>query len=255
MCSWAVNRHRVNADAIGSAAPGCHFYFARRVTFLSCADIPCRRPIKMSPLCKVEVTLPRVMGSGACAVAVLSMSKQEFSRLDVLLRVRSGGLRISRGRPNNLKLPAEVRPWRTKGLKENLCFLHPGPSRPAARGPAARLSLDLAQVVMGSPVWLLYLYPHQRGACLMAVRSARQIPAEPVADRAAHHELEVAAFEPRHLFGEHHHALAPRARHAGNVGAPEAALRPERLDDLLRVFVDVAVGVGFARVTGRAGAF
>jgi len=35
-----VNRHRVNADAIGSAAPGCHFYFARRVTFLSCADSP-----------------------------------------------------------------------------------------------------------------------------------------------------------------------------------------------------------------------
>jgi hypothetical protein len=42
MCSWAVNRHRVNADAIGSAAPGCHFYFARQVTFLSCADIACR---------------------------------------------------------------------------------------------------------------------------------------------------------------------------------------------------------------------
>src|SRR5215469_13510063 len=42
---------------------------------------------------------------------------------------------------------------------ENLCFLHPGPSRPAVRGPAARLSLDLAQVVMGGPVWLLYLTP------------------------------------------------------------------------------------------------
>jgi hypothetical protein len=28
-------------------------------------------------------------------VAVLSMSKQEFSRLDVLLRVQSGGLRVS----------------------------------------------------------------------------------------------------------------------------------------------------------------
>jgi hypothetical protein len=28
-------------------------------------------------------------------VAVLSMSKQEFSRLEVLLRVQSGGLRIS----------------------------------------------------------------------------------------------------------------------------------------------------------------
>jgi hypothetical protein len=91
------------------------------------------------------------------------MSKQEFSRLDVLLRVRSGGLRISHGRPNNLKLPAEVRPRRTKGLTENLSFLHPGPGRPAARGPAARLSLDLAQVVMGGPVWLLYLFPPSRG--------------------------------------------------------------------------------------------
>jgi len=28
-------------------------------------------------------------------VAVLSMSKQEFSRLEVLLRVQSGGLRVS----------------------------------------------------------------------------------------------------------------------------------------------------------------
>jgi hypothetical protein len=30
-----------------------------------------------------------------CAVPVLSMSKQEFSRLDVLLRVQSGRLRVS----------------------------------------------------------------------------------------------------------------------------------------------------------------
>jgi hypothetical protein len=30
----------------------------------------------MTPLCKVEVTLPRVWGSGRCAVAVVSMSKQ-----------------------------------------------------------------------------------------------------------------------------------------------------------------------------------
>jgi len=74
-------------------------------------------------------------------VAVLSMSKQEFSRLDVLLRVQSGRLRISdacvliglqrrqvfrllrglkqdgsasllskhRGKPSNHRLPAEVR--------------------------------------------------------------------------------------------------------------------------------------------------
>jgi hypothetical protein len=74
-------------------------------------------------------------------VAVLSMSKQEFSRLDVLLRVQSGRLRVSdtcvliglqrrqvfrllrgvkqdgatsllskrRGKPSNHRLPAEVR--------------------------------------------------------------------------------------------------------------------------------------------------
>jgi hypothetical protein len=74
-------------------------------------------------------------------VAVLSMSKQEFSRLDVLLRVRSGRLRVTdvcvliglrrrqvfrllrdlkqdgstsllskrRGRPSNHRLPDEVR--------------------------------------------------------------------------------------------------------------------------------------------------
>jgi len=42
---------------------GCHLYFARRVTFLSCADIPCKRNIEMTPLCKIEATLPRVLGS------------------------------------------------------------------------------------------------------------------------------------------------------------------------------------------------
>jgi hypothetical protein len=42
---------------------GCHLYFARRVTFLSCADMSCKRNIEMTPLCKVEVTLPRVLGS------------------------------------------------------------------------------------------------------------------------------------------------------------------------------------------------
>ena len=49
----------------------------------------------MTPLCKIEVTHPRVLGSREVRVAVLSMSKQEFSRLDVLLRVQSGRLRVS----------------------------------------------------------------------------------------------------------------------------------------------------------------
>ena len=42
---------------------GCHLYFARPVTFLSCADSFCKRNIEMTPLCKIEVTLPRVLGS------------------------------------------------------------------------------------------------------------------------------------------------------------------------------------------------
>src|SRR5437762_3402684 len=84
--------------------------------------------------------------------------------------------------------------------------------------------------------------------------SGRQFPAEPVADRAAHHQFEVAPLQPRHLFCEHRHALLPRARHAGDVGAPEAAFRPEGLDNLLRVFVDVAIGIWLARIAGRSGA-
>src|SRR5216683_5865851 len=83
--------------------------------------------------------------------------------------------------------------------------------------------------------------------------SRRQLPSDPVAYRAAHHQFEVAAFEKRHLLGEHHNALPPRARHAGDVGAPEGALWAERVEDLLGVFVDVAIGVGRARIARRTG--
>jgi hypothetical protein len=50
----------------------------------------CRRRIGITPLCKIEVTLLRVPASRECAVAVVSMRNQEFSRLEVLLRVQSG---------------------------------------------------------------------------------------------------------------------------------------------------------------------
>jgi hypothetical protein len=36
-----------------SARGGCHLYFARRVTFLSCADNLCKRNIEMTPLRKM----------------------------------------------------------------------------------------------------------------------------------------------------------------------------------------------------------
>src|SRR5271166_4164376 len=95
----------------------------------------------MAPLCNIEMTLPGFWGPGRCVMAVLSMRKQEFSRLDVLLLVQSGRLRVAdacaliglrrrqvfrllhdlkqdgatsllskrRGKPGNHRLPAEVR--------------------------------------------------------------------------------------------------------------------------------------------------
>jgi hypothetical protein len=45
--------------------PECHLYFARRVSFLSCADITCRRPIKMAPLRRFGMTLSRAVTTPA----------------------------------------------------------------------------------------------------------------------------------------------------------------------------------------------
>jgi hypothetical protein len=52
------------------------------------------RPVteEMTPLCKVDATLPGVRG---CAMPVVSMSKEEFDRLEVLLGVQSGRLRVA----------------------------------------------------------------------------------------------------------------------------------------------------------------
>ena len=49
----------------------------------------------MTPLCKVDVTLPGVRGPRGCAMPVVSMSKKEFDRLEVLLGVQSGRLRVA----------------------------------------------------------------------------------------------------------------------------------------------------------------
>jgi hypothetical protein len=93
-------------------------------------------------------------------VAVVSMSKQEFSRLDVLLRVQSGRLRVSdacvliglqrrqvfrllrglkqdgarsllskrRGRPSNHRLPAEVRTLALSIVRERYADFGPTPA-------------------------------------------------------------------------------------------------------------------------------
>src|SRR5438445_127065 len=87
----------------------------------------------------------------------------------------------------------------------------------------------------------------------MRVSSLWQLPPDPVADGPPHHQLLVAALQPRQLVREHRHALPVRARHAGDVGAPEHPRRPEGVVDAPQLVVEVAEGIGLARVARRAG--
>src|SRR5215467_948825 len=81
----------------------------------------------------------------------------------------------------------------------------------------------------------------------------RQLPAQPLADGAAHDELLVTGRQPGHLLREHGHALLPRAGHARDVRAPEHPLGAEGFVELSDVAVDVAMRIGLARVAGSAG--
>src|ERR1700761_6214167 len=74
--------------------------------------------------------------------------------------------------------------------------------------------------------------------------SAGQIPAHPGRKGAADHLTQIVAAEPREFFGEHGDAFSVGARHAGNVGAPEAAARTERIEDAADRGMDVAPGIG-----------
>ena len=56
----ATQAQRGSDAVLRSACPppaGCHFYFARRVSFLSCADTCCKSPIEMSPASPIEMSL------------------------------------------------------------------------------------------------------------------------------------------------------------------------------------------------------
>src|ERR1700730_13179456 len=65
-------------------------------------------------------------------------------------------------------------------------------------------------------------------------------PADPVAQGLPHDEVEVAALQPRQLLGEQGHALPPRARHAGDVRAPEHSLGTERVETAMQVRMQAA---------------
>jgi hypothetical protein len=59
------------------------------------AQFLCSRNIEMTPLCKVDMTLAGVEEPPGSAVPVVSMSQLKFSRLEVLLRVQCGLLRLA----------------------------------------------------------------------------------------------------------------------------------------------------------------
>src|SRR5216684_2474138 len=80
----------------------------------------------------------------------------------------------------------------------------------------------------------------QRGS-----RRRRQLPAEPVGEPASHHQLQVTTLEPRHLLGEHRHALTVRTGHAGNVGSPEHPVGAECVVHLAEIKGPISHGRAF----------
>src|SRR5215813_12960928 len=91
---------------------------------------------------------------------------------------------------------------------------------------------------------------------MMSVASSASelvVPADPFAQAAAHDVLELATLQPWQFLGEKGDALTPAAWHAGDVGAPEEALRPERVEDAVQAVLDVPERIGLRRVMRRAG--
>src|SRR6201994_1957557 len=79
------------------------------------------------------------------------------------------------------------------------------------------------------------------------------VPPDPFAEATAHHVLQLPALQPRQFLGEEGDALPVAAGHAGDVGAPEEALRPERIVDAVQPVPDVTEGIGLRGVMRRAG--
>src|SRR5256885_17194320 len=77
-------------------------------------------------------------------------------------------------------------------------------------------------------------------------------PSQPVTDSPAHDQFEVAALQPGQLFREQRHALAPRARHARDVRAPEPARGAEGVVEAVQILGGVAEQGG--RIRGWCGA-
>ena len=70
----------------------------------------------MTPVCKVDVVLRGIRGAPGRAMPLVSMSKKEFDRLEVLLGVQSGRLRVA-GACDLLSLKRRRVFWLVAGLK------------------------------------------------------------------------------------------------------------------------------------------
>src|SRR5271165_2598264 len=82
---------------------------------------------------------------------------------------------------------------------------------------------------------------------------ARGLPADPVAERLAHHQVQVGAMQPGQFLGEQCDALAPRTMHAGDVGAPEHTSRTERVEYTMQRVVYAAERIWVQRIAGLTG--
>src|SRR5438270_9323936 len=83
-----------------------------------------------------------------------------------------------------------------------------------------------------------------------ALAASGKGPADPVAQGLPHDELEVTTLQPRQFLGEQSHALAPGARHSGDVGAPEHPLRTECIETAMQVRMQAAEGIFVFGVAG-----
>src|SRR5437660_7475360 len=83
-----------------------------------------------------------------------------------------------------------------------------------------------------------------------AFGGAGERPSDPIAQRLAHYEIEIAPLQPRQFLGEQRHALPPGAVHAGDVGAPEHPLGAERVKTAVQMRVQAAERVVVLGVAG-----
>src|SRR6516162_9467615 len=86
-------------------------------------------------------------------------------------------------------------------------------------------------------------------------RARRPLPPKPRAHGLSHDQFQVAPLEPGQFLREHAHALSIRARHAGDISAPEATPRTEGVEYLLEIGMNIAIRIGLARIARRPGEF